>query len=414
MTASSATHQDSREQETSRRPQATFTFDYEQLDAIPQLDQRWAWLEISRSAIRHNVAEMRRYLNKHTRIMAVVKADGYGHGAVEVSKAALGSGAEQLAVSTVSEGVELRKAGITAPIVILEQPPATSLPVLLGYNITPSIYEPDYAIAYAEVADLHGVEAPYHLAVNTGMNRVGVPFSEAAEFLRAVDFHRALRLHGVFTHFATAESPETLDFQIQQNRFCDALDDIRAAGFNPGLVHAANSAALMRFPDVHFDMVRCGIAMYGIHPCEETRNYFELRPAMSIRARIIDVRKLPVSEGVSYGFAYRSPGNVKTCTLPLGYADGLRRVLSGKIDFIMDGRYFRQVGNICMDQCMFEVDLRNRANLGAFNPKVGDEVIVVGRQGAAEVTMEELAEKAGTIPYEMLTGFAQRMPRVYV
>jgi len=387
-------------------------FDFEELDNIPNRDKRWAWLEIDLSAIRHNVATTRRYLDSRTRLMAVVKADAYGHGAVQSAKAMLGAGADRLAVSNVPEAVELRKAGITAPIVVLEQPPLTSAPLLLAYNITPAVYDPDFAVAYGEVADLHGVAAPYHLAVNTGMNRIGVSFRDAAEFLQQVSFHRALELEGVFTHFATADVPETLDFQMQARRFWEALESINAAGFNPGIVHAANSAATYRFPEVHFDMVRCGLSLYGIHPCEATRDRVDLRPAMSVHARIIDTHIVPVSEGISFGYRYRSPGSVKICTLPIGYADGLRHILSDKIDFIMEGRYYRQVGAICMDQCMFEIDLRNRRN-PAYDAQVGDHVTIVGEEGAAQITMDELAEKAGAIPYEILTGFGQRMAKVH-
>ena len=387
-------------------------FDLDELDAIPPHDRQWAWLEIDLAAIRHNVAETRRYLQPRTRLMAVVAADAYGHGAVECSKAMLGAGADRLAVSSVPEGVQLRKAGVAAPILVLEQPPSTSIPLLLAYNITPTIYEPDFAVAYGELADLHGLSAPYHLAVNTGMNRVGVSFRDAVEFLQQVSFHRALVLEGTFTHFATADSSETLDFQVAARHFAEAIESICGAGFDPGIVHAANSAATYRFPEVHYDMVRCGISLYGIHSCEATRDRLDIRPAMSVHARIIDTHIVPMSEGVSYGYRYRSPGSVKICTVPIGYADGLRRGLSGNIDFIMDGRYYPQVGVICMDRCMFEIDLRNRRNL-AFDPQVGDHVVIVGEQGAAQVTMDELAEKAGTVPYEIVVGFAQRLAREY-
>ena len=381
---------------------------------IDPLDRRWAWVEIDLNAIRHNVAETRRFLKPRCRMTAVVKADAYGHGAVEVSKAALGAGADRLAVATVPEAVELRKAGITAPILILAQPPITSIPLLLGYHIIPTVYEPDFAVAYGEAADLHGVKAPYHLAVNTGMNRIGVRFDQVVEFLHQVSFHRALELEGVFTHYATADSPETLDFNIQANRFVDAVNAIQAAGFEPGIVHSANSASIYRYPDVHFDMVRLGVSLYGLHPCPETRDLVNLRPAMSVHARITDTRLVPMSEGVSYGLHYRSPGSVKICTVPIGYADGLRRGLSGNTDFIMGGRYFRQVGNICMDQCMFEVDMRSYGTRERIDPQVGDEVIIVGSQGIAEVTLDEMADKLGTIHYELACGFGIRMKRIYV
>ena len=391
------------------RPQGRESFDKEALENIPPRDRRWAWIEIELSAIRHNVAATRRFLKPRTRLMAVVKADAYGHGAVEVSKAALGAGADRLGVSSVDEAVQLRKAGITVPILILAQPPEPSIPLLLAYGVTPTIYDAAFAIAYGECADLHGMKAPYHLAVNTGMNRIGVRHDEALEFLRQVSFHRALELEGIFTHYATADCPETLDFQIQTKKFVEALTDIHNAGIDLGLVHAANSAATYRYPNVHFDMVRCGLSLYGFHPCPETRGLVELRPSMSVHARITDTRLVPMSEGVSYGLNYRSPGSVKICTVPIGYADGLRRDLSGNTDFIMRGRYFRQVGNICMDQCMFEADMRSYASRERIDPQVGDEVLIVGSQGIAQVTIDEIASKLGTIQYEIAIGFSHRM-----
>lgn len=388
-------------------------FDQKELAAISAFDQRWAWVEIDLSAVRHNVAESRRFIHPRCHLMAVVKADAYGHGAVEVAKAVIGAGADRLGVATVPEGIALREAGITAPILVLSQPPAASAPLLLAYRLTPVVHEPSFAVAYGEVADMHGMRAPYHLALDTGMNRTGVPYDQAREFLYQVNFHRALVLEGVCTHYATADCPETLEFQRQTKRFVDAVTAIQAAGFDPGIVHASNSAAIYRFPDVQFDMVRQGISLYGIHPCPETRDLVELRPAMSVHARIVDTRMPQMSEGVSYGLHYRSPGSVKICTIPIGYADGLRLGLSGNIDFIMAGKYYRQVGNICMDHCMFEVDMRTYASRERIDPQVGDEVIVVGSQGIAEVTIDEMAEKLRTIPYELTIGFAQRLPRMF-
>ena len=411
--SSDGVHKHFQDAGSARSAEGEIAFDMAQLDAIPVADQRWAWAEIDLAAIHHNVAETRRLLHPRSRLLAVVKADGYGHGAVEVAKIALGAGAERLGVATVPEAVELRKAGVTAPILLLSQPPAASIPLLVGYRITPAVYETQFAVSYGEEADLHGLKAPYHLAVNTGMNRLGIRYDEAVEFLYQVNFHRALELEGVFTHYATADCPETLDFQIQTKRFVEAVNAIRAAGFNPGIVHAANSAATYRFPEVHFDMVRLGISLYGFHPCPETRDRVNLQPAMSVHARIVDTRTPAMSEGVSYGLHYRSPGSVKICTIPLGYADGLRLGLSGNTDFIMGGRYYRQVGNICMDQSMFEVDMRTYGTRERIDPQVGDEVLVVGSQGIAEVTIDEMAEKLRTTQYEIAIGFGQRLKRVY-
>ena len=389
-------------------------FDEVELERISDLDQRRAWVEVDLSAIRHNVAATRRLMQSRCRLMAVVKADGYGHGAVEVAKAALGAGADRLAVATVEEGVQLRRAGVSAPILLLSQPPVESIPLLVAHHITPSVYEPDFTVAYGEEADLHGMKAPFQLAINTGMNRIGVHYADVVEFLHMVSFHRALELEGVFTQFATAASSETLGFQMQKKRFNEAVDQMRAARFDPGIVHAANSAALYRYPDVHFDMVRMGSALYGLHPCPQTRSIVSLRPAMSVHARIVDARMLGVSEGVSFGLHYRSPGSVTVCTVPIGYADGLRFGLSGRIDFIMDGRYYRQVGDICADHSMFEVDMRRTPMRERIEPQIGDEVLIVGSQGAAEVTLDELASKLGTINSELAMGFGARLPRRFV
>lgn len=374
---------------------------------------RWAWAEVDLSAIRHNVAMAKRQLNSRTRLMAVVKADAYGHGAVEVSRAALNAGAYSLGVATVPEALELRRAGLTAPILILSQPPATSIPLLVHYSLTPTVYTPDFAIAYGEVADQMGRQAPFHLAINTGMNRIGVNCADVVEFMNQVSFHRALELEGVFTHFATADCHENLEFERQRKRFEDAILDLRAANFNTGIIHAANSAAIFRYPEVHYDMVRLGISLYGFHPCSETRGCVDLKPAMSVHARISDTRVVPMSEGVSYGFTYRSPGSVKICTIPLGYADGLARQLSNNTEFIVNGRYYRQIGNICMDQCMFEVDMRRRVSTPYYEPQIGDHVIIIGKEGAAEITVDEIADKLGTICHQVTIGFGERLERIY-
>lgn len=388
-------------------------FPPEELEAIADEQRRWSWVEIDLGAIQSNVACARRCLGQDRRLMAVVKADAYGHGAVKVARTAIAAGANQLAVATVPEGIKLRRAGLTAPILVLSEPPIDTIPLLLNYNLMPSVYTPEFAISYAECADMHGLRAPFHLAVNTGMNRIGVRFDEAVAFLRQVSFHRALEQVGTFTHFATADCAETLDFNMQFRRFLECLESMRQAGFNPGIAHCANSAALLRYPETHLDMARFGIAMYGYHPCPETRGSFDLRMAMSVHARITAVNTPPMSEGVSYGMHYRSPGSVKICTVPIGYADGLPRALSGQTAFICNGQVCRQVGNICMDQCMFEVDMRSYGTRHRLDPQVGDTVLIAGSNGRAALPIDSLAELAGSIPHELCCAFSLRMPRIY-
>ena len=390
------------------------SFDPDKLATIPSKDRRWSWIEIDLNAIRHNAQAVKKAIGAGRHLMAIVKADAYGHGAVRVAKTALNSGADYLGVATVDEGIQLREGLVNAPILMLAEPPASAIPLLLAYKIMPAVYTSEFAISYAEAADSMGIKAPFHLAVNTGMNRIGVRHDEVVSFMNQVGFHRALDLVGTFTHFATADCPETLDFQIQAKRFIEAVDALREAGINPGIVHCANSAAAIRYPDVRFDMVRLGIGLYGYYPCPECFPLIDLKPAMSVHARITDTRLVPMSEGVSYGLNYRSSGSVKICTVPIGYADGLRRGLSGRMDFIVDGVRCRQVGNICMDQCMFEVDLRSYARRQRIDPQIGDEVLIVGEQGEAAVSIEELCETLGTIPHELCIGFSHRMPRYYV
>lgn len=393
---------------------AAIAFEEKSLASIEPTQRRWAWVEVSLDAISHNVSEIKRRLAPSTRLMAVVKANGYGHGAVECAKRALSSGAEQLGVATLDEALQLRQAGIQAPILVLSEPPAVSAPLLLANSITPAVCTPEFALAYAETADSHNMKAPFHLAVNTGMNRIGVRAEEVVEFEQQINFHRALVQEGTFTHFATADSSDTIDFNSQVRRFVNAISALRTAGIDTGIVHAANSAAILRYPDVHFDMVRMGLAMYGCHPCEQTRRSVDLRPAMEVKARITNVKTVPMSEGVSYGLHYRSPGSVKICTVPLGYADGLNRALSGRWDFILDGQFVHQVGNICMDQCMFEVDMRSFGSRVRLDPQVGDVVTIVGKSGQVATTLTEMANALGTIDYEVACAFGLRMPQVYV
>ena len=389
-------------------------FDPEKLSQIAGKDRRWAWVEIDLSAIRHNTLAAKHRLERGTRLMAVVKCDAYGHGAVQCARTALNSGAEYLGVATVDEGIALREALINAPILILSEPPISAIPLLLAYKIMPSVYTAEFAIRYAEAADSIGLKAPFHLAVNTGMNRIGVHYDEVVSFMRQVGFHRAVELVGTFTHFATADSPEVFDFHLQAKRFVEAVSALRAAGIDPGIVHAANSASIFRYPEVHFDMARLGIMLYGYHPSPETYPLVDLKPAMSVHARVTDMRLVPMSEGVSYGLRYRSPGSVRICTVPIGYGDGLHRALSGNTDFLVDGKAFHQVGSICMDQCMFEVDLRTYGLQRRVDPQIGDEVIIVGSQGDASVSVDEMAEKLHTIPYEITIGFGNsRLPRIY-
>lgn len=365
-------------------------------------------------AIRHNINTTKAKIGPNTKLLVVVKADAYGHGAVQIAKTAINCGASYLGVATVDEAMELRDAKIAGNILVLSQPPVSAIPLLVKHDIMPAVHSSEFAIQYAEAADQAGKEAPYHLAVNTGMNRVGVRHNEVLDFLKSINFHRALKLEGTFTHFATADTSDQMEFKKQMSLFQTLIDNMKGSGIDPGIVHAANSAAIFRYPESHFDMVRLGICMYGYYPSDLVKDYVELEPAMSVHARIIDERILGLGEGVSYGHNYKARSSVKICTIPVGYADGLHKLASGKIGVIYNGRIFPQVGSICMDMCMFEIDMNSSVAQQNFNAQIGDEVILAGKQGDCEITFDELAKAAGTINYEIICSFSRRMPVIYV
>lgn len=369
-------------------------------------DARWAWAEIDLSAIAHNVRSLKGLTRPGTKFMAVVKADAYGHGAVRVAQAALAAGATDLGVATVPEALELRQAGVSAPIQILSEPPEQTVPLLLDHGLTPSVYSKEFAGALGRAAAARGISAAYHLKIDTGMNRIGVRAEEAPRFAAMLAEFPGLRLAGTFTHFATADLPEDWDVERQLQRFKAALDGMKTERVDPGLVHAANSPATVLYPESHFDMVRCGIALYGLQPSAHTRGRVDLRPAMSVKARTTLVKKIGMGEGVSYGLTFRAAAPTGIATLPLGYADGVHRVLSNRMEVLAKGRRLQQVGRVCMDQFMVEVprDL---------NLRRGDELVLVGTQSGESVSMDELAELAGTINYEMACAFGMRLERVY-
>ena len=373
---------------------------------------RPSWLEIDLGAIAHNVSNLRKKIGPSIELAFVCKADAYGHGAIRCSQAALSAGASRLAVATVEEGIVLREAGINAPIILLSQPLSAAIPYLLHYRIAPSIYTPDFALALGEAADLQHMVAPYHLALNTGMNRIGISCNDAVEFIRAVDFHRGIQLEGTFTHFATADSESQADYRDQLQRFQSAINAMRAAGIDPGIVHAANSPATRRYNDSYFDMVRCGCEVYGMASATSLRGKGNYIPAMSLKACITDIHQLRTGDGVSYGYTYRAATPTQVATIPIGYADGLRRTLSNHMEVLLHGQYCLQVGNICMDQMMIEIPPALRSARTRVN--VGDEVVIIGKQGEKEIGIDIMADQLRTINYEVACDLGLRLPRIYV
>ena len=374
---------------------------------------RWAWVEIDQGALRRNTRAFKNLLGYGKRLCCVVKADAYGHGAVQCAKIMHATGADMFAVATVSEGVQLREGGIKSPILVLHEPPLDACDTLLEYQIMPSVYSSEFALAYGERAVEMGCVGKYHMAIETGMNRIGVHFTDVLEFRREIDFHRGIECDGVFTHFATADDPDGWDYRLQCTRFSEAVAAMKDAGFECGIVHCSNTPASMLDHSMQFDMIRAGIGLYGLQPCEKSASIMPLEPVMSVRARVTRTIHPAMGEGVGYGFTFRVPrARVQVCTIPVGYADGLSRTLSNKMDVLYRGQRIRQVGNICMDQCMVAIQQTPARQMP--EAEVGDLITIVGKDGDAVITMDEMARLRGTINYEVACGFGMRLEKVYI
>jgi len=379
------------------------------------------WAEIDLASIAHNVRELRRATRSTAGLMAVVKADGYGHGAVEVAKRALISGAEWLGVARIEEALKLRRAGLEAPILVFGYTSPDRIDDLIEHRLVQSVFDLETAEALSARSVARGAKTEVHLKIDTGMGRLGLP----ADALLAADAGRTgpdrivnqvkrlfrlpgLRIGGIFTHFAAADSPDRSSAEFQLELFTDLLNRLRQAGCEFPIRHAANSAAVIEMPESHLDLVRPGIALYGLYPSETvSRSTVALRPAMSLKSRIIQLKSVPAGFKVSYGMTYETPTATHIATVPVGYADGLDRRLSSCGHMLVGGRRAPIVGRVCMDLTMLAVD-------DAARIKQTDEVVVFGRQGNAGIHVDELAAQLGTISYEIVTNISVRVPRVYL
>ena len=381
------------------------------MEGVQGPESRWSWVEVNLAALRRNTAAFKKRLGRGVQMMCVVKADAYGHGAVPCAKTMHAAGASQFAVATVCEGVALREAGIEWPILILSEPPVDCVRTLVEYDLMPAVYTADFALALGEAAASAGRVARYHLALDTGMTRIGVRREDAVELRRTIDFHRGLECAGTFTHFATADMLDDWDFALQLNRFTEAIEALRGAGLDTGLVHCDNTPGTILHPECHFDMCRVGVGLYGLHPAETTFGQIDLEPVMSVRGRVVRVIYPNVGDGVGYGLTWRVPKkNIQVATVPIGYADGLARELSNQMDVLVDGARCRQVGNICMDQFMFAVDVNTTRSYRPTRPvEYGDVVTILGADGKERITAEEMAGLRNTINYEVVCDFGMRL-----
>lgn len=362
------------------------------------------WAEVDLGRIRRNVARLKALLRPGTRLLAVVKADGYGHGGPMAASAALAGGADWLGVARVHEGAALRAAGIDAPILLLAEPHAGAVDHAVAIGLVPTLYTAATANRFAEAARAAGRVIPVHLKVDTGMHRYGLAPADVPAFLKALSLEEGLAPAGIWSHFAVAEDVLNPYTRRQLQTFSAVLDDLGpAAG---GLIrHLANSAGLLACPEGHFDMVRTGIAVYGIHPSPGLRDRVHLEPAMSFKSRVGLTKVLAAGESLSYGQRYTMPADGVVATVPCGYADGLRRALTNTGHVLIRGRRYGIAGTVTMDHLMVD--------LGSDDVAQGDEVVLLGRQGDEEITAQEVADALGSIPYEVVCGIGARVPRVY-
>lgn len=373
-----------------------------------------AWVEIDLAALAHNVRTLKALLPASTDLMVVVKADAYGHGAVTVAKTALQSGGTWLGVATVPEGIELRQAGIDAPILVMGavNHPA-EVRAIAHWQLQPTIVNPKQALIFSETlaacarqqGDLAASPMPVHLKLDTGMSRLGFSWQRAVEFARFVQQLAHLETVSLYSHLATADSPDPTVMVLQQQRFEQAIAALRAENLLPPQLHLANAAAALANPALHYDMVRVGLATYGLYPAPHLKSAADLRPVLAVKARITHLKNIAPGTGVSYSHQFVAQQPMQIAIVGIGYADGVPRILSNQMQAVVSGQPVRQIGAITMDQLMLDVSTLETV-------QVGDVVTLLGQTGNHILSADHWAEMANTISWEILCGFKHRLPRI--
>ncbi|MEG1002582.1 MAG: alanine racemase [Clostridium sp.] len=369
---------------------------------------RAVWAEIDLNKLENNMRRIKE-LAGDKEVVAVVKADAYGHGAVNVAPVFLKSGASKLAVAVIAEAMELRNAGIKAPIMILGYTPLDLYDELINNDIEQTVYDLEYAKKLSERALKIDKKAKIHIAVDTGMGRIGfMPNETSVKEVIAICNLEGLEVCGLFTHFSTADEEDKTYTEEQFKKLKDFDESLKENGINISFKHASNSGAIIDLPDTYLDGVRAGIILYGYYPSNEVdKNRLELEPAFTLKTTVAHVKTLEKDMYVSYGRTFKTERKSIIATLPIGYADGYLRLLSGKVKVIINGKFAEVVGRICMDQCMIDVtDIEG--------VKVGDEVILLGEEGNLKFNADDIAEAIGTINYEVLCMIRHRVPRIYI
>lgn len=381
---------------------------------------RPVWAEIDLDCIAHNIHAFQRIIPKSTQIMAVVKADAYGHGAREVANAALQAGAARLAIAILEEGIVLRQEGITAPVHILGVSAPGTEKAAVEHHLIPTIGTIESARNFSDLGKALGKTISFHLKLDTGMGRIGIRADQLSEFLEDLKALPNLEMEGVFSHFSKADEYDKTYTKKQLTTYKQCLNIIQETGFNPQIRCLANSAGTMEVPESLFDMVRIGISLYGFYPSDEVdKTHVDLKPVMSWKTRIAHLKTLPPGEVVSYGGMFITQRPTVVATLPLGYADGYRRRLwktGGNV--LVKGQRAPIIGRVCMDMFMVDVTDIDSGSLGRLpgfsGITVGDEVVLIGKQGTETISADEMAKQLDTINYEITCLVGKRVPRVYL
>jgi alanine racemase len=366
--------------------------------------RRDAWVEINLANIEHNIKALKEFISSDTKFLAVVKADAYGHGAAMTAPTLLASGVDMFGVASVDEGIQLRHAGIAAPILVLGSTPEWAITSATEHEIQVSIFTEDHINACIDTYNRLKKRPQVHIKIDTGMNRIGLSAKDAPDFINKVINTKQIDLKGVFSHLACAECFDKSE--IQKQKWINVIKDLK----NKNIIrHISNTAALISYKDMHYDMVRAGIGIYGLMP--DVSPYIiqkpDLKPAMSLKGRIIFLKEIQKDSGISYGHSFVTKNEVtKIATIPIGYADGVSRSLSNKIYGLINGQKVKQIGNITMDQMMFDVSDINIIN-------TGDVITLIGQDGKEFINIDEWANLLGTINYELTCRLKVRLPRVY-
>ena len=363
---------------------------------------RPTWAEVNLDYLEHNFKAVKSLLRPQTEVLVTVKADAYGHGLVAIAKRLVACRVDYLGVASIDEGIELRKAGIKTPILILGLMLKKDMGPLFTYQLTPTVSDRAMAKALNARAAILKQKIPVHIKVDTGMGRIGVLHTEALELVAYIHKFKNIIIQGIFTHFALADTSRKFTV-LQINLFNKLISDLKTKGIIIPLIHAANSIGLINYRNSHFTMVRPGLVIYGLYPKKNLG--IKLKPVLSLKTRVVFIKQVGPGYGISYGLTYITKRSTGVVTLPVGYGDGYPRNLSNLAWLLIGGRRFRISGKICMDQIMVDV--------GNFKPKIGDEVVLIGKQGKQQVTVEELANLSGTISYEIVCGLGNRIPRIY-